>query len=144
MNVMMRKSNVWLIGLLLASLCAATMASPFVNSRSVPHAVLYLNYKLIPQKIWPVRIWMVDGKLTNRSDQQVIWIQPGKYSFDVKLTKVVNLAYMPGLMQKIPNAQQMHEMKLRVEAGKAYYIGAKFAASGKWQPEVWKTEKAKY
>ncbi|MGB9430353.1 MAG: hypothetical protein WCC11_10870 [Gammaproteobacteria bacterium] len=141
MTRIMRNSFRWLAGLLLAAVCAAAVAapSPFVSSRSEPHAVLYLNYKMIPSRIYPVRIWMVDGKLTNRSDQPVVWLKPGEYSFKIKLTKVVNLAYVPGATQKLPDARQMQDLKLSVEAGKAYYIGAKFDASGKWRPEVWKT-----
>ncbi|MGH8337701.1 MAG: hypothetical protein ACRETL_12970 [Gammaproteobacteria bacterium] len=123
----------------MAAVCAAAAASPFVGSRSEPHAVLYLNYKMIPRQIYPVRIWMVDGKLTNRSDQMVVWMKPGNYALTIKLTKVVNMDYTPGLTQKMPDAKQMHDLKLSVQAGKAYYIGAKFDSSGKWQPEIWKT-----
>ncbi|MGH8398657.1 MAG: hypothetical protein ACRETA_10505 [Gammaproteobacteria bacterium] len=82
---------------------------------------------------------MVDRKLTNRSDQMVVWMKPGSYTLSIKLTKVVNMDYTPGLTQKMPDAKQMHDLKLSVKAGKAYYIGAKFDTSGKWQPEVWKT-----
>ena len=144
MAMPIRNSFRWLTGLLLAAFCVTATASPFVNSRSELHAVLYLNYQMIPRKIYPVRIWMLDGKLTNRSDQGVLWIKPGNYTFRVKLAKVVNLAYLPGLRQKLPDARQMQEMKLDVAAHEAYYIGAKFAASGKWQPEVWKTENTKF
>ncbi|MGA9853364.1 MAG: hypothetical protein WBR15_10590 [Gammaproteobacteria bacterium] len=141
MTNMMQNPVRWLVVLLLAVFCVAAVAapSPFVNSRREPHAVLYLNYKMIPSRIYPVRIWMVNGKLTNRSNQGVIWMKPDEYTFNFKLTKVVNLDYVPGVTQKIPDARQTHEMKLSVEAGKAYYIGAKFDPSGKWQPEVWKT-----
>ena len=127
MNMPMRNSHKFIIGMLLAVLCTAANASPpFVSSQSVAHAVLYLDYELVPQKIWPVRIWMIDGKLTNRSDQREVWIQPGKYSLNMKLTKVVNLAYVPGLIKKHPEMRQMHDLDITVEAGKAYYLVAKF------------------
>jgi len=133
----------WLTGLVLAMLCVAATAAPFVGSRNEPHAVLYLNVNQSAKQIWPVKIWAVDGKLTNRSNQGVLWIKPGVYTFKIKLG-TVNLADVPGLQRSAVYGQETHELKIGVEAGKAYYIGAKFAASGKWQPQVWKTAEAKY
>lgn len=146
MKIAFRNPSTWFAGALLAAVCVsagAAVSSPFVGSRSEPHAVLYLNYKMVPRKIYPVRIWMVDGKLTNRSDQSVVWMQPGEYQLTIKLTKVVNMAYVPGMAQKLPDAKQMHDLKLKLEAGKAYYIGAQFDNSGAWQPVVWKTADVK-
>jgi len=143
MNTVIRSSIGWLTGIVLTMLCAMAIASPFVGSRSEPHAVLYLDVNQTAKQLWPVRIWSVDGKLTNRSNQGVLWITPGEYVFNIKLGKV-NLADVPGLQRNAVYGQKTHELKIKVEAGKAYYIGAKFEASGKWQPEVWKTEKAKY
>ncbi|MGH8403766.1 MAG: hypothetical protein ACRESO_10250, partial [Gammaproteobacteria bacterium] len=68
-----------LTGLVLAAVCAAAAASPFVGSRSEPHAVLYMNVNQSAKQIWPVKIWAVDGKLTNRSHEGVLWIKPGEY-----------------------------------------------------------------
>ncbi|HVA55938.1 MAG TPA: hypothetical protein VNI53_09125 [Gammaproteobacteria bacterium] len=143
MNTVIRSSIGWLTGIVLTMICAMAIASPFVGSRSEPHAVLYLDVNQTAKQLWPVRIWSVDGKLTNRSNQGVLWITPGEYVFNFKLGKV-NLADVPGLQRNAVYGQETHELKISVEAGKAYYIGAKFEASGKWQPEVWKTEKAKY
>lgn len=131
------------IGALLAVAAVAAAASPFLGSRSEPHGVLYLNVNQSAKQIWPVKIWAVDGVLTNRSNQGVLWIKPGDYTFKVRLGRV-EMADVPGLERSARYGQDVHELKLSVEAGKAYYIGAKFAASGKWQPEVWKTEAAKY
>jgi hypothetical protein len=143
MKAVMQGSFGWLAGMMLAMVCTAAMGSPFVGSRSEPHAVLYLNVNQNAKQIWPVKIWAVDGKLTNRSNQGVLWIKPGEYTFQFKLG-VVNLADVPGLERNARYGQETHELKMSVEAGKAYYIGAKFAASGKWQPQVWKTSDAKY
>jgi hypothetical protein len=143
MNTVIRGSLGWLTGVVLTLICAMAVASPFVGSGNEPHAVLYLNVNQTAKQIWPVKIWSVDGKLTNRSNQGVLWIKPGEYVFQVKLGKV-NLADVPGLQRNAVYAQETHELKVSVEAGQAYYIGAKFEASGKWQPEVWKTEKSKY
>ncbi|MDE2273961.1 MAG: hypothetical protein KGL00_07145 [Gammaproteobacteria bacterium] len=146
MKIKIRNPLAWCAGLLsMAIYLTAFAATPsaFVNSRSEPHAVLYLNYKMVPRRVYPVRIWLVDGKLTNRSDQGVVWIKPGDYTLRIKLTRVVNLDYVPGLKQKLPDARQMQDLKLALQAGKAYYIGAKFDASGNWQPVVWKTEELK-
>lgn len=146
MKITIRHPLAGCAGVLFAALCIGAFAattSPFVSSRSEPHAVLYLNYKMVPRQIYPVRIWMVDGKLTNRSDQTVVWMRPGDYLLKIKLSKVVNLNYMPGLAQRMPDAKQMHDLKLKVLVGKAYYLGAKFDSSGAWQPLVWKTENLK-
>ncbi|MGA9856149.1 MAG: hypothetical protein WBR29_12830 [Gammaproteobacteria bacterium] len=143
MNTVKRGSIGWLTGVVLATICAMAVASPFVGSRNEPHAVLYLNVNQTAKQIWPVKIWSVDGKLTNRSNQGVLWIKPGEYVFKIKLG-VVNLADVPGLQRNAVYGQETHELKVSVEAGQAYYIGAKFQASGKWQPEIWKTEMANY
>lgn len=135
---------VWLAGMVLAAMGTAAMAaSPFVGVRSEPHGVLYLNVDQRAKQVWPVKIWAVDGELTNRSNQGVLWIKPGDYTFKIKLG-AVNLADVPGLSRSASYGQKPHELKLSVQAGTAYFIGAKFAASGNWQPVVWKTEAAKY
>ncbi|MBU6420987.1 MAG: hypothetical protein KGL98_09215 [Gammaproteobacteria bacterium] len=140
---MKTRTFVWCIGLLLAGIGGAALAaSPFVGSRSESHGVLYLNVNQAAKQIWPVKIWAVDGALTNRSDQGVLWIKPGDYTFKVKLG-AVNMADVPGLSRRASYGQDAHDLKLSVQAGTAYYIGAKFAASGKWEPVVWKTEAAK-
>jgi len=143
MNTLIRGSIGWLTGVVLTMFCAMAVASPFVGSRNVPHAVLYLNVNQSAKQIWPVKIWAVDGKLTNRSNQGVLWIKPGNYVFNIKLG-TVNLADVPGLQRNAVYGQETHELKISVEDGKAYYIGAKFAASNLWKPEVWKTADAQY
>lgn len=112
---------------------------PFVDSRAVPHAVLYLNFDQIPQKIRAVRIWKIDGRLSNRFDRGVLWLRPGDYTFTVMLKKVMSLRYAPGLAGSSGYRQDAHRLQLKVEAGKAYYLGAKLETSGEWQPVVWKT-----
>lgn len=145
MRTLLKYGKVGLLGVLLAVTCGAAFAAdaPFVNSRSEPHGVLYLNYKMVPRQIYPVRIWMVDGKLTNRSDQMVVWMKPGDYKLTIKLTKVVNMDYAPGLTTNKMDGAQMHDLNLKVEAGHAYYVGAKFDAKGSWEPVVWKSEAVK-
>lgn len=143
MNTLLRGSIGWLTGMLLVVICVTAAASPFVGSRTEPHAVLYLDVNQTAKQLWPVRIWSIDGTLTNRSNQGVLWIKPGEYVFKIKLGKV-NLADVPGLQRNAVYGQETHELKIKVETGMAYYIGAKFEASGKWQPQVWKTDKAKY
>jgi hypothetical protein len=132
-----------LLGALLALVSAAGVAasdSPFLGSRSDPHGTLYLNVDQTAKQIYPVQIWQVDGKLTNRSDQGMLWVKPGDYTFTVKLGRSVNLADVPGMQRGASYGQQEHQFKVSVEQGKAYYVGAKFTASGKWEPVVWKTE----
>jgi hypothetical protein len=126
---------------LLVSACLTATAadSPFLGSPSEPHATLHLNVDQTARQIYPVEIWAVDGKLTNRSDQGMLWIKPGSYVFNVRVARTVNLADLPGLQRGASFGQEEHQLKLTTEAGKAYYIGAKFTASGKWQPVVWKT-----
>ena len=125
---------------MLAIAGAAAAAGPFLGSKSDPHATLYLNVDQRAKQTYPVEIWSVDGKLTNRVDQGVLWITPGEYTFDIKVSRKVNLADVPGLQTSARFGQDEHKLKVTVEAGKGYYIGAKFDASGKWQPVVWKTE----
>jgi len=127
--------------LALASMAVIAATSPFLGSQSDPHGTLYLNVDQSARQIFPVKIWSVDGQLTNRSDQGMLWVKPGDYTFSVKLGKV-NMADVPGL-ERGANYQEDHDLKVTVEQGKAYYIGAKFSAAGKWEPVVWKTEDQK-
>jgi hypothetical protein len=127
----------------LLTLAATTaLASPFVNSSHDPHATLYLGVAQTAKQIYPVEIRAVDGKLTDRVDMGALWVAPGDYDLDIKVSEVVNLANIPGLQTSAKFGQEKHTLKLSVAAGQAYYIGAKFDASGKWQPVVWKTETA--
>lgn len=133
-----------LVAAVLALVSVACLAdSPFLGSKSDPHGTLYLNVDQSAKQTYPVEIWSVDGKLTNRNDQGVLWMKPGDYTLSVKLDHRVNLADIPGLQRRAGYGQDQHDLKLTVEQGKAYYIGAKFDASGKWQPVVWKTEDQK-
>ncbi|MGH8278980.1 MAG: hypothetical protein ACRETQ_05385 [Gammaproteobacteria bacterium] len=134
----------WLTGAALAAACVSVLAaSPFVGSRSEPHGVLQLGEYQRAQQIWPVKIWAVDGDLTNRAGQFTLWIKPGEYTFKFKTGKV-NMADVPGLMRSARFGDTTHALKLAVQAGTTYFIGAKFAASGDWEPVVWKTEPSKY
>ena len=128
--------------LILASV-AALADSPFLGSSSDPHGTLVLNTDLRAKQTYPVEIWSVDGKLTNRTDQGMLWVKPGDYTFSVKVSHSVNLSDVPGLQRKAGYGLDAHDLKVSIEAGKAYYIGAKFNASGNWEPVVWKTEDAK-
>ena len=128
--------------LALASMAAIAATSPFLGSRSDPHGTLYLDVDQSARQIFPVKIWSVDGQLTNRSDQGTLWVKPGDYTFSVKLGKV-DLADVPGLQRSADYGMQEHDLKVSVEQGKSYYIGAKFSAAGKWEPVVWKTEDQK-
>ena len=135
-----------MMGALLALVSMAGMAasdSPFLGSAGDPHGTLYLNVDQTAKQIYPVLIWQVDGKLTNRSDQGVLWVKPGDYTFTVKLGRGVDLANVPGLQRSASYGEQEHQIKVSVEQGKAYYVGAKFTASGKWEPVIWKTQDQK-
>jgi len=127
-------------GLLAVVLTSAAAAAPFVDSARDPHATLYLNVSQTAKQIYPVEIRAVDGKLTNRMDEGALWISPGEYDLELKVSEVVNLANLPGLQTSARFGEEVHTIKLTLEAGKSYYVGAKFDASGKWEPEVWKTE----
>ena len=143
MKTMMRHPLKLMAGILLAAVCTAAVASPFVGSMKDPHATLYLNVDQTARQIWPVKVWAVDGKLSNHSDSGVLYMHPGEYTLNVRAGRV-NIADAPGLQRSASYGQDEHEIKIRLQAGKAYYIGAKFEASGKWQPVLWKTEDAKY
>lgn len=140
MKISMQKLTAWSVAALLVAISAAAVAAPFLGSKSDPHGTLYLNVDQRAKQIYPVNIWMVDGKLTNRSDQGMLWVTPGEYTFTFKM-KSVNQADAPGLVRDAGSQRdQPHELKVTVEAGKAYYIGGKLGASGTWEPTVWKTE----
>ena len=163
MKISMRNLAALTGAALLASVSLAGAAdSPFLGSKSEPHGTLYLNVDQRASQIYPVNIWAVDGKLTNRDDQGVLWVKPGEYTFTFKVAKDtnvtvnkpgaiasqervqgVNMADAPGL-QRDSGKQEEHVLKVTVEAGKAYYIGAKLGSRGSWQPVVWKTEDQKY
>lgn len=156
MNMTIHKPAAACAALVLALVSVAGLASPFLGSRSEPHATLYLNVDQRAKQIYPVNIWMVDGKLTNRDDQGMLWITPGEYTFTVKVAKDfnavvgkpseirgVNMADAPGLQRDVHGNQSEHILKVSVEAGKAYYIGAKLGPAGQWEPVVWKTEDEK-
>jgi hypothetical protein len=144
MMTITRRFEAFAAAALLAAVSVAGLAeSPFLGSSKDPHATLYLNVDLRAKQTFPVEIWSVDGKLTNRSDQGMLWVKPGDYTFSVKVSHSVNLADVPGMQRRATYGQDQHELKVSVEAGKAYYIGAKFDSSGKWEPVVWKTEEQK-
>lgn len=140
MKITARILSTWSIAAALAAVSLATLAAPFLGSSKDPHATLILNVDQRAKQIYPVNMWMVDGKLTNRSDQGMLWVTPGEYTFTFKM-KAVNVADAPGLARDSGGRRdQPHDLKVTVEAGKAYYIGGKLGPSGKWEPVVWKTE----
>ncbi|MGA9856165.1 MAG: hypothetical protein WBR29_12925 [Gammaproteobacteria bacterium] len=124
--------------LLFAAITVSASSSPFVGSIKTKHAILYLNVDQRARQIWPVEIRAVDGVLSNRANQGVLWIQPGIYTFTLRVSQSVNLADVPGLARSANYGHTEHELYLRVQTGKAYYIGARFEAAGTWKPVVWK------
>ena len=163
MKISIRRITAWSVAAMLAAVTVAAIASPFLGSKKDPHATLYLNVDQRAKQIYPVSIWMVDGKLSNRGDQGMLWVTPGDYTFTFRIakdqrltvnkpgeigtseaTRSVNMADAPGLVRDSGSRRdQPHELKVTLEAGKAYYIGAKLGKSGSWEPVVWKTEDQK-
>ena len=140
MKITLRKFSIWSVAAALAAISLAALAAPFLGSSKDPHATLYLNVDQRAKQIYPVNVWAVDGKLTNRSDQGMLWVTPGEYTFTFKM-KAVNMADAPGLARDSGGQHdQPHDLKVTLEAGKAYYIGGKLGPSGTWEPTVWKTE----
>ena len=140
MKITSRTFSIWTAAAALAAVSLAALAAPFLGSSKDPHATLYLNVDQRAKQIYPVNIWAVDGKLSNRSDQGVLWVTPGEYTFSFKM-HAVNSSDAPGLERdKGGQKDQPHDLKITVEAGKAYYIGGKLAGSQTWTPTVWKTE----
>lgn len=127
-----------LVGIGHPALGAFTAASPFVGSVKVAHATLYLNVDQRARQILPLEISAVNGALTNRSDQGVVWIRPGEYTFKVRVSEPVNLADLSGLVRRAASGHAPHTLSLQVKAGQAYYLGAQFQTSGHWKPVVWK------
>jgi hypothetical protein len=140
MKDMPRKLFAWSAAVSLAAISLAALASPFLGSSKEPHATLYLNVDQRAKQIYPVSLWAVDGKLSNRTDQGMLWVTPGEYTFSFKM-HAVNSADAPG-MERDSGGQrdQPHDLKVTLEAGKVYYIGGKLGASQTWTPVVWKTE----
>lgn len=130
----------WSAAVLVMLFAGAAYAGLGGGVMSGPHAKLYLNVDQRAKQIYPVEIWKINGKLTNH--RGVMWIVPGDYTFSIKVSGKVNVADLPGLKNKPSTGPQEHLLKLKVEAGKAYYIGAKFTSAGDWQAVVWKTEKS--
>ena len=140
MKITSRTLMTWTAAAALGAVSLAALAAPFLGSSKDPHATLYLNVDQRAKQIYPVNIWAVDGKLSNRSDQGMLWVTPGEYTFSFKM-KAVNMADAPGLARDSGDQRdQPRDLKLTLEAGKAYYIGGKLGKSGKWEPTVWKTE----
>src|SRR5579859_4953132 len=113
MKITLRKSGLWVIATLLAaiSLASAAADSPFLGSKSDPHGTLYLNVDQTAKQTYPVEIWSVDGKLTNRNDQGMLWVKPGDYTFSVKVSRAVNLANVPGLQTRAGYGLDQHDLK---------------------------------
>lgn len=142
MNTIFQRATLLAVAaiLLFAGFMVGASTSPFVGSIKMEHATLYLNMDQRARQIWPVEIRAMDGVLSKRSNQGVLWIQPGTYTFTLRISQAVNLADVPGLARSAGYRHVEHELKLQVQTGKAYYIGAKFEASGVWKPVVWKTQ----
>lgn len=141
MKVFSRGFSVWVLAAVCTAISIAAAAAPFLGSRSDPHATLYLDVANRPQDIYLVKMWAVDGKLSNRTDQGVLWVMPGDYTFTFRLRSTSHMLDAPGLLHDAGQKQdQPHDLKVSLETGKSYYIGAKLAASGQWEPVVWKTE----
>jgi hypothetical protein len=132
------KVGIWCTAMLLLLIAGVAQAGSDEGLMNGPHAKLYLNVSQRAKQIYPVEIWKIDGKLTNH--RGVMWIVPGDYTFSVKVSGKVNVANLPGFQTRPSLGPQEHTLKLKVEAGKAYYIGAKFSSAGNWEPVVWKTE----
>src|SRR5690348_4828690 len=114
MKISPRKTTPWIAAALLGTVSLAGLAaadSPFLSSKADPHGTLYLNVDQSAKQTYPVQIWQVDGKLTNRNDQGVLWVKPGDYDFTVKVARSVNLADIPGLQTRAGNGPDQHDLK---------------------------------
>lgn len=81
--------------------------------------------------IYPVSFVEIDGQ--NIPSRETFWLKPGKYELRVRpvISDIGGLRSISGRIQEDPDR---NVIELVVEAGKAYYIGARVDRTNRRQP----------
>lgn len=112
-----------------------------------PHGVVTTFTSNIPEKIYPAYIAVIDGRNVQTTSavgglagkKHTFRLSPGDHTIRV----VADLSQATGTLVTgtvyTPRGEQPGEIKLFVEAGRRYYIGARLTGSRRdeWEPVVW-------
>lgn len=145
-----------LLGLLLTAvaLCACMEAKMLSSDES--YGVITTFTSNIPEKVYPAYIAVIDGKSVQttgsigglagqdprtflKTRKHTFRLPPGEHTIRI----VADLSDATGTLRSTggytPRGEQPGEIKLFVEEGRQYYIGARLTGTRKneWEPVVW-------
>lgn len=141
----MRSNGKWLLAAVLALMAPlASAASPIAGSGE-PHGIVVTSVKRVAQQIYPVEIETL-GDHNLATPLRSLRVKPGTYEVYARLREPVDRGLAPGLKYNRQMDQDFDDppLRLTVEAGKTYYIGAKVKRPNEGLDLiVWKTEPSK-
>ncbi len=136
---------------LVVSLAAVGFAGGCMEARMLssdePYGVVTTFTSDIPDKVYPAYIAVIDGRNV-QSTSAVGGLAGRKHTFrlpagDHTIRVVADLTQATGTLNTgavyTPRGEQPGEMKLFVEEGRRYYIGARLTGSRRdeWEPVIW-------
>jgi hypothetical protein len=129
-----------ILGIALAAVAAVACTTPRVFvSRDQPHATLRVTTGRAGQGIYPARIVKVDGQAAF-GDRTSYWIRPGKHVLRVSADfESMRKSEVTSLPQRTAQPRNLvKSLTVNVEAGKRYYIGARYKGPTvlDWEPIV--------
>lgn len=138
-------------GMIVMALSVALVAAACTEARMLssdePYGIVTTFTSDIPEKIYPAYIAVIDGDNV-QSSSAVGGLAGRKHTFrlapgDHTIRIVADLTQATGTLISgttyTPRGEQPGEIKLFVEAGRRYYLGARLTGSRRdeWEPVVW-------
>ena len=110
---------------------AGLQASPLTQPGD-DAAQLIGSWERPAQYLYSVNFLEIDGEYIGRN-RDIIWLEPGRYTLTVQMI-VQNPPGIPSRSRLIRRDDDFNKIDLVVEAGKRYYIQAKFDRTRKGAP----------
>jgi hypothetical protein len=133
-------------GLAAAAIAGGCMEARMLSSDE-PYGIVTTFTSDIPDKVYPAYIAVIDGRNV-QSTSSVGGLSGRKHTFrlapgDHTIRVVADLSQATGTLNTgvvyTPRGEQPGEMKLFVEEGRRYYIGARLTGTRRdeWEPVIW-------
>ena len=135
----------WILAAVAASLLAACATRP----PDEPYGIVSVEIKNVPKYIYPVRVATINGEPVRPGSLDLSNPNVGKLRFELPpgdhvIRVTADLTEATGSIRSIrtPRDEQPGEVKIFVEPGRRYYVGAYFPGGRRdeWKAVVWKVE----
>lgn len=133
----------------LAAIAVCVLTACATRPPDEPYGIVSVEISNVPKYVYPVRVAAINGEPVRPGSLDLSNPNVGKLRFELPpgdhvIRVTADLTQATGSIRSIrtPREEQPGEVKIFVEAGRRYYVGAYFPGGRRdeWKAVVWKVE----